>query len=135
VLQAPIKTVKLARKLRKLLSPPERLLWGALKPRPRGFRFRRQCPQGPHSLDFACLSARLAIEVDGEAHGRGERPARDAGRDRHLQDLGFQTLRIPAEEVFNNLEGTVVGIAEACRRRGPLHHASHGPPPRDGEEL
>jgi very-short-patch-repair endonuclease len=71
MLQAPIKTVKLARRLRKDLSPAERLLWWALKQRPGGFRFRKQCPQGPYSLDFACLSARLAVEVDGEAHGRG----------------------------------------------------------------
>ncbi len=134
VLQAPIKTVKLARRLRKEMSPPERLLWWALKQRPGGYRFRKQCPQGPYSLDFACLSARLAIEVDGEAHARGDRPARDEARDRHLQVLSFLTLRIPADEVFNNLEGVVPGIVEACQKRGPLHHASHGPPPRSGEE-
>ncbi|HEU0099099.1 MAG TPA: DUF559 domain-containing protein [Allosphingosinicella sp.] len=134
LLQAPIKSVKLARKLRKDLSPPERLLWWALKQRPDRFKFRKQCPQGPFVLDFACLSACLAIEVDGEAHGRGDRPARDAARDRYLQDLGFLTLRIPAQEVFNNLEGLVLGIVEARRTRGPLHHASHGPPPRSGEE-
>ena len=134
VLKAPIKTVKLARKLRKELSPPERLLWWTLKQRPEGFRFRKQCPQGPYSLDFACLSARLAFEVDGEGHDRDDRPARDAARDRHLQELGFLTMRIPVDEVFNNLEGVVPGIVDACRTRGPLHHASHGPPPRPGEE-
>ncbi|HEX8126058.1 MAG TPA: DUF559 domain-containing protein [Allosphingosinicella sp.] len=134
MLQAPIKTVKLARKLRKDLSPAESLLWWALRQRPEGLRFRKQCPQGPYSLDFACLSARLAIEVDGEAHDRDDRPARDAARDRHLQDLGFLTMRIPAAEVFNNLDGVILGIVDACRKRGPLHHASHGPPPRSGEE-
>jgi very-short-patch-repair endonuclease len=135
VLQAPIRTVKLARKLRKDMSPPERLLWWALKQRPGGFRFRKQCPQGPFSLDFACLPARLAIEVDGESHDRGDQPARDAARDGYLMKLGFLTMRIPAAEVFNNLEGVVLGIVDICRKRGPLHHASHGPPPRAGEEL
>jgi very-short-patch-repair endonuclease len=136
VLWAPIKSVKLARKLRKDMSPPERLLWWALRQRPEGFRFRKQCPQGPYSLDFACLSARLAIEVDGEGHDRGDRPARDAARDRYLQDLGFLTMRIPAAEVFNNLEGIVLGVVDVCRTRGPLHHppAAGGPPPRSGEE-
>ena len=134
VLQAPIKTVKLARKLRKEMSPPERLLWWALKQRPGAYRFRKQCPQGPFSLDFACLSARLAIEVDGESHDRGDRPARDAARDRYLEKLGFMTMRIPADEVFNNLEGVVLGVVDACRRRGPLHRPSDGPPPRSGEE-
>ena len=31
----------------------------------KGFRFRRQVPMGPYVLDFACLKARLVIEVDG----------------------------------------------------------------------
>jgi len=135
VLQAPIKTVKLARKLRKEMSRLERLLWWALKQRPEGYRFRKQCPQGPYSLDFACLSARLAIEVDGESHDRGDRPARDAARDRYLQNLGFLTMRIPAEEVFNNLEGVVLGIVDVCQTRGPLHRPSGGPPPRSGEDI
>ncbi len=131
VLQAPIKTVKLARKLRKEMSPPDRLLSWALKQRPGGYRFRKQCPQGPFSLDVACLSARLAIGMDGEPHDRGDRPERDAGRD---QKLGFLTMRIPAEEVFDNLEGVVLGILDACRAGDPLHRPSDGPPPRSGEE-
>jgi very-short-patch-repair endonuclease len=135
VLRAPIRTVKLARKLRNDLSPPERLLWWALKQRPRGHKFRKQCPQGPFSLDFACLSARLAIEVDGEAHDRGDAPERDSARDRYLRKLGFMTLRIPAAEVFSNLEGVVLGVVDICQKRGPLHRPSDGPPPRSGEEL
>jgi very-short-patch-repair endonuclease len=117
------------------MSPAERLLWWGLRQRPGDFRFRKQCPQGPFSRDFACLSARLAIEVDGEAHDRGDRPARDEARDRYLEKLGITTMRIPAAEVFTNLEGVVLGIVEACRARGPLHRPSDGPPPRSGEEL
>jgi very-short-patch-repair endonuclease len=117
------------------MSPPERLLWWALKLRPGGYRFRKQCPQGPYSLDFACLSVRLAIEVDGEAHERTGRPERDAARDSYLKQLGFMTIRIPVAEVFDNLEGVVLGVVETCRRRGPLHRPSDGPPPRSGEEL
>jgi very-short-patch-repair endonuclease len=134
VLRAPIKTVKRARKLRREMSPAERLLWSMLKTRPGGFKFRKQCPQGPFSLDFACLEVRLAIEVDGEAHDRSDRPQRDLRRDRSLRDLGFATMRIPAREVFRNLEGVVLGIISECQTRGPLHRASPGPPPRSGEE-
>jgi very-short-patch-repair endonuclease len=134
VLQAPIKTVKLARKLRREMSPPERKLWWALRQRPGDYRFRKQCPQGPFSLDFACLSARLAIEVDGDAHDSAARQLRDERRDRYLEELGFKTMRIPAAEVFRNLHGVVSGIVEACRARGPLHQPSAGPPPRSGED-
>jgi very-short-patch-repair endonuclease len=134
ILHAPIKTVKRARKLRREMSPPERLLWWALKQHPGGFRFRKQCPQGPFSLDFACLSARLAVEVDGAAHDAVEQQARDVRRDRYLAELGFETMRIPAAEVLGNLDGVVSGIVATCRRRGPLHRPLDGPPPRSGEE-
>ena len=45
---------------------------------------------------------RLGIEVDGEAHDRGDRPQRDASRDAHLESMGFTMLRIPAREVLGN---------------------------------
>ena len=136
MLQAPIKAVKRARKMRREMSPAEKLLWWALKQQSGDFHFRKQCPQGPYFLDFACLSSRLAIEVDGEAHDRADRPERDALRDGYMQEAGFLTLRVPAAEVFNNLDGVILGIMDVCRTRGPLHHrpAAGGPPPRSGEE-
>ena len=137
VLQSPIKTVKRARKLRREMSLPEVLLWRELRQRPGGFKFRKQCPQHPFVIDFACLETRLAIEVDGEAHGRGNRPARDEARDSFLRSAGFTMLRIPARDVLGNLEGVLLGIVEQCRALGPLHHpaAPDGPPPRSGEDL
>ena len=132
---APARTVKLARRLRKEMSLPEVLLWQQLRHRPGGFRFRKQCPQGPYSLDFACLEARLAIGIDGEAHDRGYRPTRDEGRDRRLEELGFVTMRIPAIEVLGNMGGVILGIVERCRTLRPLHRPADGPPPRSGEDL
>ncbi|HYE26911.1 MAG TPA: DUF559 domain-containing protein [Allosphingosinicella sp.] len=85
VLRAVIKTVKRARRLRREMSPAEGRLWKQLGQRPGGFGFRRQFPLAPYALDFACLEARLAIEVDGEAHDRGDRPQRDHRRDAHVR--------------------------------------------------
>lgn len=99
------------------MSPTERRLWQVLRDRPGGFRFRKQCPQGPCALDFACLEVRFAIEVDGCAHDLGDRPQRDARRDLYLERLGFATTRVPAAEVFRNLEGVVMGIVDTCRAR------------------
>jgi very-short-patch-repair endonuclease len=96
------------------MSPAERRLWGVLKERPGGFKFRKQCPQGPYSLDFACLEVRLAIEVDGRAHDFEERARRDERRDAYLKELGFDIMRVPAAELIRNLEGVVLGIVEAC---------------------
>ena len=72
VLRQPIKQVKRARALRKEMSFPEVLLWVQLQKRPGGHKFRKQVPQKPYTLDFACLKVRLCIEVDGEAHNRGD---------------------------------------------------------------
>ncbi|WP_082731010.1 MULTISPECIES: endonuclease domain-containing protein [unclassified Sphingomonas] len=126
-------TIQLARRERRSGNPPEVMLWRALRLRPGGYRFRRQHPIGAYSLDFACLSARLAIEIDGEAHDRGNRPARDAQRDVKLESLGFQTLRIPAREVFRSVDDVVTAIVTACAARAPLHRPADGPPPHSGE--
>ena len=137
ILRVPIKDVKQARADRKKMSLPEVLLWQALRKGPGGFKFRRQNPQLGYRLDFACLEARLAVEVDSEAHSRGNRPARDAVRDRRLAEIGFSTLRIPAIEILKDLDFVITGIVATCRERGPLHHraAPGGPPPRSGEEY
>lgn len=134
ILQAPIKVVKRARRLRKQLSLPEVLLWQELRKRPGGFKFRKQFPQLDFSIDFACLAARLAIEVDGEAHDRGAQPAFDSKRDERLRQTGFTMMRIPAREVLTNIEGVVAGIVARCNEAGPHHRPSGGPPPRSGED-
>ncbi len=137
ILIQPIKQVKRARKLRQNMSLPEVLLWRELRKRPGGFIFRRQFPSKPYTLDFACLSVRLGIEVDGETHDRGDQPERDEIRDQIMAERGFRMLRIPAREVLKNMESCVLGIVAACDECPPLHHrpAADGPPPRSGEVL
>ena len=123
-----------SRQLRRDMSLPEVLLWQELRKRPGGLKFRRQRPTGGKlSLDFYCGDARLAIEVDGEAHGRGDRPERDAARDAWLAASGIDTLRIPAGEVLKDLDAVIRGIVATATSRLPLHHPAElgGPPPRD----
>jgi very-short-patch-repair endonuclease len=110
MLQGPRKTVERARTLRKTMSLPEVLLWQALRKRPGGLKFRRQHPGGPYAADFFCHEARLIIEVDGEAHERGNRPALDRTRDAWFLERRFQTIRVPAREVLTDLEAVVKGI-------------------------
>ena len=117
------------------MSLPEVLRWQQLRQRPSGFKFRKQFPFGPYSLDFVCLATRLCVEVDGEAHDRGDRPARDEVRDAMLRDAGFVVMRVPAREVLGNLEGVLVAIVEQCQALGPLHRPADGPPPRSGENF
>jgi very-short-patch-repair endonuclease len=131
-------SVRRARRLRRTMSLPEILLWQVLRQRPADFKFRRQHASGPYDLDFFCSDARLCIEVDGEAHNRGDRPTRDAARDEWLNEAGIKTMRIPAAEILKNLEGVLAAILAEARARLPLHHPPPGgPPPRDklGEEF
>jgi len=114
------------------MSLPEVLLWRELRKRPGGLKFRRQHPAGAFVLDFVCLSARVAIEIDGEAHDRGSNPARDVTRDEWLMAHGYRTLRITARDVLSDIEAVVRLIVAACQ---PLHQPSAGPPPRFGEDF
>ncbi|NIJ21751.1 very-short-patch-repair endonuclease [Sphingomonas naasensis] len=110
-------TKRAARADRKALSLPEALLWQELRKEPGGYHFRRQHGAGPYRLDFYCAKARLCIEVDGEAHGFGDRSDRDAERDRWLAERGVATLRVPAAEVLGNLEGVLAHIVDVVARR------------------
>ncbi len=94
-----------ARVLRQDMSAPEITLWQVLRKRPGGFKFRRQHPSGPYIADFYCHEARLVIEVDGEAHGYGDRSTRDARRDTWFTHRGLTTLRIAATDIQKNIEG------------------------------
>jgi very-short-patch-repair endonuclease len=114
------------------MTAPERLLWQRLRTRPGGLKFRKQHPIGQDCVvDFCCLSARLAIEIDGIAHEMGDRPVRDARRDHFLKENGFRVLRIAARRVLDDADA--VANAIVARAASPLHHVSHGPPPRAGE--
>lgn len=107
------KAAKRAAKLdRQRMSPAEVRLWLALRDAPGGLRFRRQHAAGSYRLDFYCATARLCVEVDGEAHGFGTRPERDAARDSWLADRGVRTLRVPAVEVFADVDAVVRHILE-----------------------
>jgi very-short-patch-repair endonuclease len=99
------------------MTSPEIGLWMALRRNEAGFRFRRQHAAGGYVLDFYCAPARLAIEVDGEAHNRGNRPMRDAVREEWLAQQGLRVLRYPAGDVLSNLEGVVREIMEVALER------------------
>ena len=105
-----------ARRKRRELSLPEVLLWEQLRREPGGHYFRRQHAAGPYFLDFYCARARLCVEVDGEAHGFGDRPERDARRDAWLGEQGVRVLRIPAREVLRDLDRVVAHILEVIAR-------------------
>jgi very-short-patch-repair endonuclease len=104
-----------ARALRRSPTLPEGLLWQQLRSRPGNLKFRRQHPIGPFIVDFYCPSARLIVEVDGESHDMGDRPARDARRDRWLGEQGLRVVRFNAADVIKDVGSAVTGILLAVR--------------------
>jgi primosomal protein N' (replication factor Y) len=94
------------------MTPPERTLWKLLRADRLGVRFRRQHPIPPFVVDFACVEARLVVEVDGVTHLDA---AADAVRDATLQRQGWRVLRVWNNEVMGNAEGVVERILEALK--------------------
>lgn len=93
------KTRERARKLRTELTRAEAKMWNLLRDfRPRGARFRRETPIGPYIADFAWLSKKIVIEVDGDSHETDEGRAHDKVRDAWMKDQGYTVLR------FDNLD-------------------------------
>ena len=111
-MSATDKAYKNARKLRRKLSLPEKLLWVRL--RGANTRFRRQHPVGPYVLDFYCAALKLAVEVDGAAHDLGDRPRRDEARTAWLKEHGMQVLRIPAVDVLADPDAVAEALLKLC---------------------
>ena len=96
-----------ARRLRRTMSLPEVLLWREVRKKPNGLQYRRQHPAGPYVLDFFCATTNVAIEVDGEAHSRGDQPLKDQLRDDWRKEHGIRVMRIAAQDVLENLDGVI----------------------------
>ena len=104
-----------ARNLRKTMPEAERRLWSCLRNRQLGgFRFRRQHCIGPYAADFACLEARLVIELDGEQHGEDAAMARDAARNAFMERDGWMVLRFWNREVYDNMTSVLEAIFDAA---------------------
>jgi very-short-patch-repair endonuclease len=104
------------RALRRTPSLPDGLLWQILRMRPGRLKFRRQHPFERCTVDFYCPAAALVVEVDGDGHSMGQRPAEDARRDEWLGTLGLRVLRFDAADVLRDAESVVTAILLVARR-------------------
>ena len=106
----------LARQMRNEPTGAEAKLWQSIrKCQIRGVQFRRQHAIERFIPDFCCLEIRLIIEVDGPIHQYTQ--AEDQIRQVYLESLGYEVLRFPNLEVFNNLRAVSDVIDEAVARR------------------
>ncbi|MBX3577127.1 MAG: endonuclease domain-containing protein [Rhizobiaceae bacterium] len=91
-----------ARAMRRDMTEAEERLWHELRSRRLGaIKFRRQMPIGACIADFACLEAKLIVELDGSQHAASRR---DAVRDAELKRRGFRILRFWNDDVLRELD-------------------------------
>jgi very-short-patch-repair endonuclease len=110
---APKHMIDRARELRQEGTPPEELLWMALRNgQIAGLKFRRQHPIGKYVADFYCHSAGLVVEIDGMSHV--DRHEEDQERIALLEKQGLKVLLVTNQDVTNDLDAVTRGIAQAA---------------------
>ncbi len=111
----------LSRRLRREQTSVEATLWYALRNRRfDGYKFRRQHPVAGFVADFACIAAKLVIEIDGETHSTGAERRRDADRTRALEAAGYFVLRFNNDDIRRNLSGVLDAVWMHLNLRGTL---------------
>jgi very-short-patch-repair endonuclease len=128
---------KTAKRLRSQETQAEAFLWRYLRRlEPKGSHFRRQVVIGPYIADFACLAARLIIEVDGSQHGTDGGKRRDDARTRWLNAEGYRVLRFWNNDVMSRTTAVQEAIHQAIDATPPRLPSAGDPPPRgEGEVL
>ncbi|MCA6121795.1 DUF559 domain-containing protein [Bradyrhizobium sp. WSM 1704] len=106
-----------ARNLRNASTDVEGKLWYRLRGRRlNGYKFVRQEPIGPYTVDFICRECRLIIEVEGGQHADSQR---DVARDKWFTDHKYRALRFWNNEVSSNLAGVLETIVTALAEAPP----------------
>jgi BirA family biotin operon repressor/biotin-[acetyl-CoA-carboxylase] ligase len=111
-----------AKDLRRRLTVSEARVWGAMKNKALGARFRRQVPIGPWIVDFCSLDPKLAIEIDDKSLEFRD----ESLRTEYLESVGFPVLRFTNRQVALEFPG-VIGTIESW----VAHMKATGKPPRN----
>jgi len=114
----------------------EALFWEQVRAgRLNGYKFKRQVPIAPYAADFACIAAKVIVELDGPPHDRPARAAKDAARDEWLRGQGFAVLRFSNDLVLTSCQLVLEAVAAAIAERlGPSPAPLRGAPsPAKGE--
>ena len=107
--------VERGRGLRQVMTAAERRLWEWLRGRRcGGMKFRRQQPVGPYVVDFLCVEAGLAVEVDGWSRIGMEEP--DQERQAYLERQGLRVVRFSNQRVLEETDAVVAEIARSAGR-------------------
>lgn len=107
-------TLTRARENRAQLTPAETRLWSALRAgQLAGLKFTKQAIFEPYIADFACRTARLIVEIDGDSHAFQQ--DYDERRTAFLAAKGYRVLRFTNADVFGALDWVLHEIAQAAK--------------------
>jgi len=99
------------------MTQAEVWLWAKLRrPPDPTLKFRRQHPIGPYVADFACVAARLVVEVDGATHSDDAEIAHDRARTEYLERAGWRVLRVTNDDVYRGSDAVADAVWRMCRR-------------------
>jgi len=99
----------IARKLRADQTEAEARLWHHLRARRlEGEKFVRQLQIDRYLADFACRTARLALELDGGQH----QAERDAARTEIIERYGYRVVRFWNDEVLGDTDSVLEAIRQ-----------------------
>ena len=123
---------RLARQLRREMTPAEAILWRELRGRRfDGVKFRKQQPVGQYIVDFLCAQLKLVVELDSETHFGRE--IEDRVRQAEIESLGFRVLRYTNPDICDDLETVLNDIwsgVDAIRRVTVAHPSPPSPLPQ-----
>lgn len=98
-----------AKEMRKNPTQAEAKLWGELRNKKLGYKFRQQHPIDNYIVDFVCLEKKLIIEVDGKIHQY--QLEKDGERELLLKEKkGYKVIRFDNLEVLNNIQPVITKI-------------------------
>ena len=105
-----------ARELRKNQTDAELKLWQLLRNRNfHGYKFRRQHRIGEYITDFACVSLKLVIELDGSQHMQNV--DYDIHRTRYLNSKGFKVVRFWNNDILNQVSSVLEALTLTLSQR------------------
>ena len=102
-----------ARSMRREPSRAEAAVWELVRANQLGAKFRRQHPVEGYIADFACVEARLVVELDGGQHLE----AIDAIRTACLEVRGYHVLRFWNNDVLTQIEAVLAMIHQVLASR------------------
>src|SRR6202140_610544 len=118
-----------ARELRNNMTNTEWRVWSRIRGKQlMGFKFRRQLAIGDYFVDFACVAARLAVEIDGPQHEEES----DRRKTAYLEAQGFRVTRIPVGDVDDSLDDVIATNFRDLESPHPGAASGARPPRRAG---